>query len=95
MVMCEEGRDGDMTERGHKGKGSPWATEGEGSGEESSRMIGRTLPERLMGIFVWSLTNRYFTNLFAWEKRNRWGNINIMAENLEEWQGRGRRTKTG
>lgn len=29
-----------------------------------------------MGIFVWSLTNRYFTNLFAWKKSNRCSNLN-------------------
>lgn len=57
----------------------------EGSGEEiSGRRVGMTLPERLMGIFVWSLTNRYFTNLFAWEKRNTWGDLNMFLENLEE-----------
>lgn len=33
--------------------------------------VSMTLPERLMGIFVWSLTNRYFTNSFAWERRKR------------------------
>lgn len=43
-----------------------------------------TLPECLMGIFVWSLTNRYFTNLFAWEKRNTWGDLNMFLENLND-----------
>lgn len=31
----------------------------------------RTLPERLMGIFVWSLTKRYFTKSFAWEREKK------------------------
>lgn len=39
-----------------------------------------------MGIFVWSLANRYFTNLFAWEKKSTWRNLNIFSENLEGWQ---------
>lgn len=57
---------------------------GEGRGEKSTgRRVSMTLPERLMGIFVWSLTNRYFTNLFAWEKRNTWGNLSMFSENLE------------
>jgi hypothetical protein len=41
--------------------GYPQAISTESRDEESSKR----LPERLIGIFVWSLTNRYFTNLFA------------------------------
>lgn len=33
--------------------------------------VSRTLPERLMGIFVWSLTKRYFTKSFAWEREKK------------------------
>lgn len=36
----------------------------EGRAQERARVC-RTLPERLMGIFVWSLANRYFTKSFA------------------------------
>lgn len=52
--------------------------------ESSGERVGIILPECLMGIFVWSLTNRYFTNLFAWEKRNTCGNLNMVSEILEE-----------
>lgn len=48
-----------------------------------------TLPEHLMGISVSSLTNRYFTNLFAREKRNTWGDLNKFTENLKGSQRRG------
>lgn len=64
---------------------------GERSGEESSRRrVGRTLPERLMGIFVWSLTNRYFTNLLAWEERNKLRDLNMLAENSGGGRAEGR-----
>jgi hypothetical protein len=33
--------------------------------------VSRIVPERLMGIFVWSLANRYFTRSFAWERKKR------------------------
>lgn len=56
--------------------------------DSSGKRIGIILPECLMGIMVWSLTNRYFTNLFAWEKRNTCRNLNMFSENLEEWQRR-------
>lgn len=42
--------------------GYPQVMGTENSDDESSNGY---LPERLIGIFVWSLTNRYFTNLFA------------------------------
>ena len=68
----------------------PSACGGEGTGGQSWRKEGvsRTLPERLMGIFVWSLTNRYFTKSFAWEKWKRWKDQNVFAKNLTQWQRR-------